>query len=121
MDTDFSTSVAPQSYETFFMQEPMRSANVSVAFQKGGGKTLKIASLPHPKCYSKQMRATIFQFTGAFVSWGAILTSHALAQPVLTINGVNANYTTTHVFVDEVAGLPVPLTVVFQPNAASLT
>lgn len=45
----------------------------------------------------------------------------ALAQPVLTVNGVNANYTTTHVFVDEVAGDTVPLTILFTPNAANLT
>lgn len=45
----------------------------------------------------------------------------ALAQPVLTVNGLNANYTTTHVFVDEVAGDTVPLTILFTPNAANLT
>jgi hypothetical protein len=45
----------------------------------------------------------------------------AFAQPVLTVNGVNANYTTTHVFVDEVAGDTVPLTILFTPNAANLT
>ncbi len=54
-------------------------------------------------------------------SWGALLTGQALAQPVLTINGLNADYETTHVFVDEVAGVTVPLTVVFQPNASNLT
>lgn len=43
------------------------------------------------------------------------------AQPVLTVNGLNANYTTTHVFVDEVAGDAVPLTILFTPNAANLT
>jgi glycosidase len=43
------------------------------------------------------------------------------AQPVLTVNGVNADYTTTHVFVDEVAGDSGPLNVEFQPNAANLT
>ena len=43
------------------------------------------------------------------------------AQPVLTVNGLNANYTTTHVFVDEVAGDTVPLTILFTPNAANLT
>ena len=43
------------------------------------------------------------------------------AQPVLSINGLNANYTTTHVFVDEVAGDTVPLTILFTPNAANLT
>lgn len=45
----------------------------------------------------------------------------AFAQPVLTVNGLNANYTTTHVFVDEVAGDAVPLTILFTPNAANLT
>ncbi len=45
----------------------------------------------------------------------------ALAQPVLSVNGLNANYTTTHVFVDEVAGDAVPLTILFTPNAANLT
>lgn len=45
----------------------------------------------------------------------------AIAQPVLTVNGLNANYTTTHVFVDEVAGDAAPLTILFTPNAANLT
>src|SRR5271155_3136443 len=45
----------------------------------------------------------------------------ALAQPVLTVNGLNADYTTEHLFVDEVAGVTVPVTVVFQPNASNLT
>ena len=43
------------------------------------------------------------------------------AQPVLTINGINADYKTTHVFVDEVNNVTVPLTVVFQPNVPNLT
>ena len=42
-------------------------------------------------------------------------------DPVLTVNGLNADYTTTHVFVDEVAGDSVPLTVLFTPNTANLT
>ena len=44
-----------------------------------------------------------------------------LAQPALTNNGLNANYTTTHVFVDEVAGDSVPMNISFRPNAAFLT
>lgn len=51
----------------------------------------------------------------------ALATLPAAAIPVLSVNGVNANYTTTHVFVDEVAGTTVPLNIVFQPNAANLT
>ena len=47
--------------------------------------------------------------------------SFVLAQPVLTINGLNANYETTHVFVDEINNITVPLTVVFQPNVPNLT
>jgi glycosidase len=52
-------------------------------------------------------------FSAAFASFAI--------DPVLTVNGLNANYTTTHVFVDEVAGDSVPLTIVFTPNTGSLT
>jgi glycosidase len=41
-----------------------------------------------------------------------------LGDPVLTVNGVNADYTTTHVFVDEVAGDAIPLTILFSPNVS---
>jgi hypothetical protein len=40
--------------------------------------------------------------------------------PVLTVNGVNADYGTTHVFVNEVAGDAVPLTVLFSPNTTNV-
>ena len=43
-----------------------------------------------------------------------------VGDPVLTINGLNANYTTTHLFVDEVAATSQNLTVSFQPNAANI-
>lgn len=36
--------------------------------------------------------------------------------PVLTIDGMNAEYTTEHLFVDEVAGDSIPVTVDFLPN-----
>jgi glycosidase len=42
-------------------------------------------------------------------------------DPVLTINGLNADYTTTHTFVDELAGDSNPLNIVFSPNASNLT
>ena len=42
-------------------------------------------------------------------------------DPVLTVNGLNADYTTTHLFVDEVAGDSVPLTLLFTPNAPNIT
>jgi glycosidase len=62
-------------------------------------------------------------FTATFLSAVACLLGLTVAtgQPVLTVNGVNANYTTTHVFVDEVNGTTEPLNIVFQPNAANLT
>lgn len=37
-------------------------------------------------------------------------------DPVLTINGLNANYTTTKLFVDEIAGETEPLAIVFEPG-----
>ena len=43
-----------------------------------------------------------------------------LGDPVLTVNGLNADYTTTHVFVDEVAGDSIPLTILFSPNASNV-
>jgi Alpha amylase, catalytic domain len=41
-------------------------------------------------------------------------------DPELRVNGVDANYTTSKLFVDEVAGDAVPLTIVFRPNAADV-
>jgi glycosidase len=49
----------------------------------------------------------------------ALLSAHVVqgaSTPVLTVNGVNADYTTTHLFVDEVAGDSLPLTISFTPN-----
>jgi hypothetical protein len=43
-----------------------------------------------------------------------------LGDPVLTVNGLNADYTTTHLFVDEVAGDSIPLTLLFSPNASNV-
>ena len=45
----------------------------------------------------------------------------AAGDPSLTVNGVNADYTTTHVFVNETAGDSVPLNVVFSPGQSNLT
>ncbi|HMP96167.1 MAG TPA: hypothetical protein PKA51_04545 [Kiritimatiellia bacterium] len=39
--------------------------------------------------------------------------------PVLTVNGVNANYTTTKFFVNELAGDSFPVNIVFRPNAVT--
>ena len=42
-------------------------------------------------------------------------------DPVLTVNGVNGDYTSTHLFVDEIAGDLVPLLITFAPNALNVT
>ena len=39
--------------------------------------------------------------------------------PALTINGINADYGTTHVFVNEVSNDAVPLTILFSPDAST--
>jgi hypothetical protein len=44
----------------------------------------------------------------------------AEAVPVLTINGLNADYGTTHVFVNEVSNDAVPLTILFSSNASNV-
>ncbi|HOX55281.1 MAG TPA: alpha-amylase family glycosyl hydrolase [Candidatus Paceibacterota bacterium] len=45
----------------------------------------------------------------------------AAGDPVLTVNGLNANYTTTHVFVDETAADSVPLAILFSPGVSGVT
>ena len=47
-------------------------------------------------------------------SIGAITGTNGV--PVLTVNGMNAEYTTEHLFVNEVAGDALPVTVLFSPN-----
>jgi hypothetical protein len=49
------------------------------------------------------------------------VSNNVVGTPVLTVNGVNADYTTTHVFVNELNNEAVPLTVLFTPNADNAT
>ena len=42
-------------------------------------------------------------------------------DPVLTVNGLNGDYTTEHLFVDEVAGDTLPVTIVFTPGQPNVT
>ena len=44
----------------------------------------------------------------------------AVATPSLTINGVSADYTVTHVFINEINGDQSPLTILFDPMAAGV-
>ncbi|MDQ6860872.1 MAG: hypothetical protein M3032_06925 [Verrucomicrobiota bacterium] len=48
-------------------------------------------------------------------------TNGTIGDPSLTVNGVSANYTTTHVFVDETKGDSVPFTIVFSPGQPNVT
>ena len=41
-------------------------------------------------------------------------------DPILTVNAVSANYTTTHVFVNEINGDQIPLTISFNPTVANV-
>jgi glycosidase len=50
---------------------------------------------------------------------GEYLTVPVSALPVLTVNGIAADYGTTHVFVDEVSNDAVPLSILFSPNAST--
>ena len=40
--------------------------------------------------------------------------------PALTVNGINADYTTEHLFVDEVADDSIPIAVLFSPNVSNV-
>lgn len=46
--------------------------------------------------------------------------SSSETAPVLTINGLDADYGTTHVFVNEVSNDAVPLTILFSPNESNV-
>ena len=39
----------------------------------------------------------------------------------LSVNGLNANYTTTHLFIDEVAGDSIPISLLFSPGQTNVT
>ena len=43
-----------------------------------------------------------------------------VGDPTLTVNGLNANYTITKLFVDEIAGDSIDLDIVFQPGEANI-
>ncbi len=49
------------------------------------------------------------------------VTNSVGGTPVLTVNAVNADYTTTHVFVNELNNDAVPLTLLFTPNGGTVT
>ncbi|HTL74127.1 MAG TPA: hypothetical protein VL863_12560 [bacterium] len=49
------------------------------------------------------------------------VSNNVVGTPMLIVNGVNADYTTTHVFVNELNNDAVPLTILFTPNGGTVT
>ncbi len=83
-----------------------------------------LASLPKPGTYRIEVyftgRGTGPNETKFFSNDGANYTAtFDFNVPVLTVNGINANYTTTKFFADETASDSFPVNVVFRPNAAT--
>jgi glycosidase len=62
------------------------------------------------------LASTTFNFGSTPGEYFTVPTSLTLA-PVLTVNGINGDYGTTHVFVNEVSNDAVPLSILFTPNA----
>jgi len=48
------------------------------------------------------------------------VSNNVTGTPVLTVDGLNADYTTEHLFVNEVAGDSIPVSVQFTPNAPNV-
>ena len=63
------------------------------------------------------LAVTTFNFSSTAGEYFTVPTSLGTQPPVLTVNGINADYGTTHVFVNEVSNDAVPLTILFFPNA----
>ena len=49
------------------------------------------------------------------------VSNNVAGTPVLTVNGVNADYTMTHVFVNELNNDAAPITLLFTPNGGTVT
>ncbi|HMP72018.1 MAG TPA: alpha-amylase family glycosyl hydrolase [Kiritimatiellia bacterium] len=97
--------------------------------QKWGIQTLNInvlAGLTQPGTYQIQVYFEAFGTNptnppGKFYSnFGNNFTAtFDFNIPVLTVNGINANYTTTKFFVDEIRGDSYPVNIVFRPNGSA--
>lgn len=63
------------------------------------------------------------QKTASLATARATPTSFTLGDgdPVLSVGGLNANYTTSKLFVDEIAGDSIPLPITFSPGQANVT
>ena len=58
--------------------------------------------------------------TAAASPFTFVVSNNVAGTPVLTVNGLNADYTTEHLFVDEVAGDSIPVSITFS-NSGSIT
>ena len=66
------------------------------------------------------MKYKVIPTCGAVMAFlGAAVSTNA-QTPALTVNGINANYGMTHIFVNEVSNEAVPLTILFSPNVANV-
>ena len=83
-----------------------------------------LAGLPKPGTYRIQVyytaNGTSPNTTNFFSNLGNNYTATFNYNiPELTVNGIDANYTTTKFFVDEIAGDSYPLNMVFRPNGVT--
>ena len=61
----------------------------------------------------------VFNFGTTFGEYLSVPVSTAVTA-TLTVNGINADYGMTHVFIDEVSNDAVPLTTLFSPNSSNV-
>ena len=57
---------------------------------------------------------------GAVAALLGVAASANAQTPALAVNGINANYGMTHIFVNEVSNEAAPLTILFSPNVANV-
>jgi glycosidase len=76
--------------------------------------------LPGLASGTANLGAPIFNFSSTAVEYFTVpASSSRVLPPALTVNGVDADYGTAHVFVNEVSNDAVPLTILFLPNAST--
>jgi glycosidase len=62
----------------------------------------------------------VIPICGAVMAFLGAAASANAQTPALTVNGINANYGVTHIFVNEVSNDAAPLTILFSPNVANV-
>ena len=95
---------------------PTGPINVLVGINGNLEAYLSNQFLPGLASGTANLGTAIFNFSSTA---GEYFTVPVSAPPVLTVNGINADYGMTHVFVNEVSNDAVPLTILFSPNAST--